>query len=422
MIDARVVFLTHYIPLYQTRVLQSIARQVADFHVLVSTPIEPNRDFSPDWTGLNVDVQDTWTYRRRWRHRGDGSFCDSLYIHVPYDTSRRLEALRPDVVLSLELGARSVGAAMYRRRHRDSRLVLCTYMSERTEQSRGFMRRFLRRRLLRDADAVTYNGPSCLKYLQNFGVPDEKLFALPYAADDRTLYHGSVDRDESATRHRFIVVGQLTDRKGTVPMMDQVRDYARRRPSRKIEVTCVGEGPHRATLSRLELPPNVDLRLVGNVPAERLAKLLAGSGAMIAPTLADEWMLAVNEAMQAGLPVIGSVHAQAVTTLVRPGINGWTFDPVLRMGGDTERASASSLADCLDQYFAASDDQICQMRHAAREAVAERTPAWAAAGALRSIRHVLNIPPDAEESHESASGGGGAHRSPSKPIVASEVH
>ena len=419
MIDARVVFLTHYIPLYQTRVLQSIARQVADFHVLVSTPIEPNRDFSPDWTGLNVDVQDTWTYRRRWRHRGDGSFCDSLYIHVPYDTSRRLEALRPDVVLSLELGARSVGAAMYRRRHADSRLVLCTYMSERTEQSRGFMRRFLRRRLLRRADAVTYNGPSCLRYLHRYGVSDEKLFPLPYAADDRTLYHGPVDRDDAATRHRFIVIGQLTDRKGIVPMVRQLRDYARRRPAQPIEVTCVGEGPHRTTLSEMELPPNVDLRLLGNVPADRLAKLLIGSGAMIAPTLADEWMLAVNEALQAGLPVIGSIHAQAVTTLVRPGVNGWTYDPVVQTDAETEADSPSSLGRCLDEYFAASDDQIRQMRNAARSAVAERTPAWAAAGALRAIRHVLDIPADEHDprGHDPSE----MLETPPQPYVASEI-
>jgi hypothetical protein len=30
------------------------------------------------------------------------------------------------------------------------------------------------------------------------------------------------------------------------------------------------------------------------------------SGVMVAPTLADEWMLVVNEALQAGLPVIGA--------------------------------------------------------------------------------------------------------------------
>ena len=116
VVDARVVFLTHYIPLYQVRVLQSIAASVRDFHILLSTPIEPNRDFAPDWSGLDVTVQDTWTVRHRWKHRADKKsvgFDDQLYVHVPYDTSSRLRALKPDVVMSLELGARSMGAIRY---------------------------------------------------------------------------------------------------------------------------------------------------------------------------------------------------------------------------------------------------------------------------------------------------------------------
>ena len=195
MIDARVVFLTHYIPLYQVRVLQAIAAQVRDFQVLLSTPMEPNRDFQPDWSGLNVTVQNSWTFRRRWRHR-NGGFDDQLYVHVPYDTSARLRSLKPDVVMSLELGARSAGAARYCRRHPETKLVLCTYMSQRTEQGRGFLRRGLRKKLLRSADAITYNGPSCQNYLKEFGVESDRMFHLPYAADDRTVYDGPIDRTE----------------------------------------------------------------------------------------------------------------------------------------------------------------------------------------------------------------------------------
>ena len=41
----------------------------------------------------------------------------------------------------------------------------------------------------------------------------------------------------------------------------------------------------------------------------------------------DEWGVVVNEAMSAGLPVMGSIYSQAAVELVSDGANGWLFDP-----------------------------------------------------------------------------------------------
>ena len=379
MIDARVVFLTHYIPLYQVRVLQSIAASVRDFHVLVSTPIEPNRDFAPDWSGLNVTVQNTWTLRRQWHHRGEDGFSDSLYVHIPYDTGKKLRSLAPDVVMSLELGARSVGAARFCRRHPRSKLILCTYMSQRTEQFRGRTRHWLRKRLVKSADGITYNGPSCQNYLRSLGVDENRLFHLPYAADDRTLYRGPLQRDESNVRRRLIVVGQLSNRKGIVPLIDHVADYLRRHPDRRAELWFAGDGPERDRATSRPIPPNMTLEMLGNVPAGRLGQLMSTCGAMVAPTLADEWMLAVNEGLHAGLPVIGSVHSQAVTTLVRDGHNGWRYEP----------SDQTKLDRALDAYFSLSDVDLAAMRQRCRDSVAHCSPDWAASGGIDAIASVV---------------------------------
>ena len=393
IIDARVVFLTHYIPLYQVRVFQAIAERVRDFQILLSTPIEPNRDFQLDWSGLNVTVQNSWTLRRRWRHR-EGGFDDQLYVHIPYDTSARLRKLRPDVVMSLELGARSAGAAIYCNRHPETKLVLCTYMSQRTEQGRGLLRKRLRKRLLRSADAVTYNGPSCQEYLHDFGVQDDRLFHLPYAADDRTIYQGPVTREESAVRHRLLVVGQLNERKGVTRLVEQLIGYCQDRPDQPIEVVFAGSGPLREELEQHHqstLAPNLKVNVLGNIPPEELAVWTLRCGVLVAPTLADEWMLVVNEALHAGLPVIGSRHAQAVTTLIQNSENGWIYDPMCEESSDPQ-----SLATALDAYFKPSNDQIATMRPKCRESVSLRTPTWAASGAIRAIRHVLQEQTDGQ--------------------------
>ncbi len=384
-IDARVVFLTHYIPLYQVRVLQSIAASVRDFHVLLSTPIEPNRDFAPDWSGLNVTVQDTLTLRQRWRHRAAdsaGAFKDSLYVHFPYDTSRRLRDLKPDVVMSLELGARSLGAIRYCRKHSETKSVLCTYMSEHTEQNRGRMRRRLRKYLLDRADAVTYNGPSCFDHLKTYGVDDEKMHHFPYAADDRSAYLGPLDREEHQARNRFLCVGQLSERKGVRLLLNQLNEYCRQRPGEHFHITFAGDGPMRAELEAQPLPTNLSLQLLGNITPDALSVEMLRHGILIAPTLADEWLLVANEALQAGLPVIGSVFAQAVTTLVKDGVNGWQYCPT----------DPGSLASALDRYLALPTNAMVNMRRSARASVQHCTPAWASSGAIDAINAVLGRP------------------------------
>lgn len=381
-IDQRVVFMTHYIPLYQVRVFQQIAARVRDFHVLLSTPIEPNRSFRPDWADLDVTVQKTITLRRDWRDRS--GFQDPLYVHFPVDTRRQLRRLNPDIVMSLELGARSVGAAAYCRRY-DRKLVLCTYMSEHTERDRGKTRGWLRRRLTRRADAITYNGPSCYRYLHHrLRVPDSKLFPLSYAADDRV--YGSAEAFDCledrkrpvVSRGRLLCIGQLSERKGVVPLARQIANYGSSHPDRELHVTFVGEGPKEAELRSITTPANVTLELLGHCPAANLPCLLTEHAAVIAPTLADEWLLVVDEAMHRSTPVIGSCYAQAVESLIDDGVNGWKYDPL----------EPRTLSDTLDRYFATPDDQFQSLRHAAQASVAHRTPEWAARGAVAALREL----------------------------------
>ncbi|WP_235034360.1 glycosyltransferase family 4 protein [Roseiconus lacunae] len=400
-LPARVVFLTHYIPLYQVRVLEEIARRVRHFHVLISTPIEPNRQFELDWGSLDVTVQKTWTFQRRWDHRVSkhpkdsalGGFSDPLYVHVPYDTQRQLRRFNPDVVMSLELGARSLGAIRYCRRSPRAKSVLCTYMSEHTEQNRGALRAKLRRYLVNQADALTYNGPSCKQYLESIGADPSKLHRLAYAADDRSVYRGAVCRKESTVRSRLLYVGQLSERKGVLPMLRQLADDCLENPRREIEIRLAGDGPLRDSIERFEVPQNLCVRLLGNLSPSELANEMALAGASIAPTLADEWLLVVNEALQAGLPMIGSKYAQATTTLIKDGVNGWQYDPC-----QTDRSHPESLSMALERYFELSDQSIADMRSNCRQSIGHCTPRWAASGAIEAISAVMHSRRDERKS------------------------
>jgi hypothetical protein len=106
------------------------------------------------------------------------------------------------------------------------------------------------------------------------------------------------------------------------------------------------------------------LSLLGAVDYDGLSRIYGDCGIFVLPTLADEWGIVVNEAMAAGLPVLGSIQAQAVEELVEDGHNGWRFDA----------DSADSALAALSRALATTPEALEAMREAAQRTVAAITP------------------------------------------------
>ncbi len=373
---SKMAVLTHYLPPYMGRVLQHVTRRIPQSKVLLSIPLEPNRNYALDWGNMDVEVQKSWMLRRRWKHRV--GFNDELYVHVPYDTYAQLRRMQPDLVFSFELGFRSLASALYRRLHPRSRLAYCVCVSEHTEHGRGGARWLLRRALIKQADAITYNGPSCRRYLRQLGVPDHKLFPFPYAADDRTE-PPLLQRDNEPNR-RLLVLGQLNERKGVLQALDAVSGYALAHPEQVWDLTFIGSGPLMSELAQRQVPGNLKVHVLGNIDPMELSMKLSEYGVLLFPTLADEWGLVVNEAMRAGMPVIGSRYAQASITLIDEGRNGWLYSP----------DQPQELHACLSQVYALTATQLREMRDVARITVSNITSQAVAGAACHMFDQLLS--------------------------------
>jgi glycosyltransferase involved in cell wall biosynthesis len=373
MLDAHVVLLTNFIPPYRLPLYRELAARVSRLTVLVSTPMEANRPWDANWDGLNVEVQRTWSMGATWRH-GAG-FQDRLQVHVPLDTLSRLRRLQPDVVISAELGFRSLLSAVHHWRFPQVPLVLWATVSRHTEQGRGWARQRLRELLLRRADRIIVNGASGASYVRRFGVPAGCIDYVPYTAVPGCFESLSTHRDPRQA-HDLVFAGQLVERKGLLPFLEQLEGWARAHPQRHINFKIAGSGPLEPLLRSRPAPDNLHLQWLGELPYEQLAQTLATSGLLVFPSLADEWGLVVNEAMAAGLPVLGSIYSQAVEELCEEGETGWCFRPDDPC--DTRRALQRALETPWQQLHA--------MRLHARERVRDLTPAWAADRLVGSLR------------------------------------
>ena len=360
-LDTRLAILTNLIPPYHKPLLDRLGASYPQMRVLLSVPMESNRRWKLAWQGLDVVVQKTITLNKHWRH--PKGFSEPLYVHLPVDTIGQLRRFQADVVISWEMGSRTLLAAVYRQLHRRTRLIIWAEIAESTEHGRGFLRSVLRKILHHGADAFLVTGESGVRYLRSLGVPQAKIFKIAYTTDISPFAAVALARHHHPAR-RFLYVGQFIERKGLLPFLDALSRWATLHPASKLEFTLAGDGPLREDLQSFPVPPNLRLTLLGNVDYENLPAVYAQADTFVLPTFADTWGVVVNEAMAAGLTVLGSEYGQAVSELVREGESGWIFRPDV---GD-------EMFDALGRSLSVSAQQLERMRSCARETALRLTP------------------------------------------------
>ena len=357
----RIVFLTNIIPPYQKPVLDQLSKRYARMRILLSTPMEGNRSWKLDWKGLDVVVQRTLTLKGLWRH--PKGFNERLYLHLPIDTVWQLKRFDADVVISWEMGTRTILAALYRWIWRRTRLIVWAEFSEATEYGRGPLRQMLRKLLHHAIDGFLVTGESGARYLRHLGIPQRKIHKLAYTTDVSSFARVPITRP---TQHawRLLYVGQLIPRKGLLQFVEALARWANFHKERTVEFFLAGEGPLGSSLEQYACPSNLSAKLLGNIAYDHLPEVYGQAGIFVFPTFADTWGVVVNEAMAAGVPVLGSAYGQAVSELIEDDISGWTFRPDV----------SDEMFQAIDKCLTTSIGKLSEMRANARRAALRLTP------------------------------------------------
>jgi glycosyltransferase involved in cell wall biosynthesis len=210
---------------------------------------------------------------------------------------------------------------------------------------------------------VLVNGASGARYVTKLGVPHERVTLAPYTTDV-AAFERTQRVAATSPVIRLLFAGMFVERKGLMPFLTALRSWSNAHPDCRVQFDIAGDGPLRAELEAFESTPTLTIRVLKAVAYDRLPELYSGADIFVLPTLADEWGVVVNEAMAAGLPVLGSRHSQAVEELVSEDETGWTFTP------ENER----TISDALDRALRTSAETRQQMGTRARRRVLELTP------------------------------------------------
>ncbi|MGH0032599.1 MAG: glycosyltransferase family 4 protein [Myxococcota bacterium] len=387
----RVALLTNVLTPYRLPVYRDLAATPGlDLRLLVTADTELHwREmfvdaFAEGRQDLAVERVRGLTVQRRVKVHRASDTHHRVALHLPLGVFGALRRARPDVIVSSELGLRTLLAAAWAALF-GVPLVVWTYASRAFHDASTPLQRARRRLLLRRADAVVGMGRQAREGLLDLGVPDDRIFDAPNAHDaerfERAL--ARVDRDAArlALRARLglrenvaLVAGRLVAQKGIDRLLaawDAVPADARADWS----LVFVGDGPEAGRVQRAAATRPGEFAHVPALPPSGMPDLYSGADLLVFPSLGDAWGLVVNEALVCGVPVLCSSLAGCADDLIEPGRTGWRFDPT-----DAETAPVALEA-------ALRSDALPRMGALGRDVAKRCSPEAMAAGLRRAVAH-----------------------------------
>jgi glycosyltransferase involved in cell wall biosynthesis len=177
--------------------------------------------------------------------------------------------------------------------------------------------------------------PLAVQQFTAIGVPPERIVPFGYFVPEAVAEVGAggerahVDTSELA----IVFVGSLIERKGLLPLINAVRALRARSVSVRLDVFGAGE-PGRYPFD------GAAVRYLGTIPFGRSQAVIAGYDVLALPSLHDGWGVVVNEALQAGVPVVCSSEVGAGAMVEK-----WRCGQVFgHRGGDSLQTVLESLA------------------------------------------------------------------------------
>ena len=190
---------------------------------------------------------------RIWRH--PFGFTEDNYVHIPWDTVPAAEKVVLDVILSGELGMRSVFSSLYARFAKKTRLVLMASMSEHTDAAAAVPASPCESRCCGSVSALSSTATAAYGTCSPWDSTVRGSPGVPTRPSRIVLSRAPPPVPEKA--HRLLYLGQFVERKGLIPFLNVLRDWAEKHPDRKVEFDLIGKGPQQPQIERFEMPPNV---------------------------------------------------------------------------------------------------------------------------------------------------------------------
>ena len=188
--------------------------------------------------------------------------------------------------------------------------------------------------LFRRMDAFLYIGQCNREFYEEFGVPSKKLFYMPYGIDN-SMFQATPElkdrwrqdvRAELGLGANTCVFIYTSKHRNPKRPGDAVAAFCALPPELDIALIMLGDGDLRPEAERIFRDRGRGHRVffLGSRLYSQLPQMLAAADVFVFTSI-ENWGMAINEALAAGLAVITSDQVAGWLNMVSPGVNGFIF-------------------------------------------------------------------------------------------------
>jgi glycosyltransferase involved in cell wall biosynthesis len=276
--------------------------------LLLHGGMESNRTswLAPEKKISGAKIKKVWSWQLELR-KMSGKIRDRRHLHISPGFIFYLFGFNPDVVVTNEMGFRTLQALIYGTLMRKPVWVWWGG-SPHTESTIGGLRRAMRSLISRWAKHWFSYGISSTEYLVSIGIPRDRIVQIQNSVDE-TQYTAKVSpRFDIQPRPLILHVGQYVQLKGIDLLLRAAATL--QQEGQQFSLLLIGSGPDREKLE--DLAKELKLKNVhfeSSLRPEEMPSVYRSGDCLIFPTLGDVWGTVANEAVLSGIPVLCSKYA-----------------------------------------------------------------------------------------------------------------
>jgi len=331
-----VAFVTNMLPPYRISMYNAVSK-ITPFTVILDTMSEFNRSWRVPEQELSFSymLQNCFSFVYK-RTRDDVNYAEKRQFHFSEKTIPMLRQIRPDVVVTIEYGLKSMWCILYSMIF-GVPMILVSEGTVHTEGHVGWFKRALRKFMVTQCERLWSNGPESTELLLAYGADpgriDEGMTGIDTFRWRQKVLEQIPHRDQTRAKWKLkgkvlLFSGALSARKGVKQLACAVERWLSIHPDAEITLLLLGDGEHRGWLEEWAVRcPRANLVMTGFVQRDDLPPFFAAADWAVLPTLDDNWPLASLETCVAGLPQLFSCYNGATTDLLQAG-TGVMIDPL----------------------------------------------------------------------------------------------
>lgn len=293
-----------------------------------------------------------------------------------------LESLNPDIIIAGAIAFPSGALAVQWGQKHSKRIIVFDDAKINDVPRSGFVN-FIKKSVYHGVDAMFYPAPDWKETGYFWGFNDSQMFFGIDVVDNN--YWSTPQQLKQDWGNYFLAVGRQIPIKNFLSITKAYSEYLNKvGRENAYKLIMIGEGKEHEAIVKFveEHQLQTHIILLPFHSQEELPAIYQHAKAFCINSKEETWGLVINEAMAGGCPIFASSQCGASETLVKHGINGYTFDYI-----DIEKL-ASFMAD----FTLLSEEKKQDMRNASRDIIKDWGIPRFVNGAIEAIDFVMSRP------------------------------